>query len=95
MANNYLDPNGVLYLWQKFKGLLPTKLSQLTNDKGYLTEHQDISGKLDKTGNAVDVTVTFNDATARTNIVSGEKLTTMFGKIFKMVFRHQECCVYW
>lgn len=26
---------------------VPTKLSQLTNDKGYLTEHQDISGKLD------------------------------------------------
>ena len=83
MANNYLDPNGVLYLWQKFKGLLPTKVSELTNDKGYLTEHQDISGKLDKTGNAVDVTVTFNDATSRTNIVSGEKLTTLFGKISK------------
>lgn len=27
---------------------LPTKVSQLTNDSGYLTEHQDISGKLDK-----------------------------------------------
>lgn len=26
---------------------IPTKVSQLTNDKGYLTEHQDISGKLD------------------------------------------------
>ena len=26
---------------------VPTKVSQLTNDKGYLTEHQDISGKLD------------------------------------------------
>lgn len=26
---------------------LPTKVSQLDNDKGYLTEHQDISGKLD------------------------------------------------
>lgn len=29
------------------KSQLPTKVSQLTNDKGYLTEHQDISGKLD------------------------------------------------
>ena len=28
---------------------LPTKVSELTNDKGYLTSHQDISGKLDKT----------------------------------------------
>jgi len=26
---------------------VPTKVSQLTNDAGYLTEHQDISGKLD------------------------------------------------
>lgn len=29
------------------KSELPTKVSQLINDKGYLTEHQDISGKLD------------------------------------------------
>lgn len=29
------------------KNELPTKVSQLANDKGYLTEHQDISGKLD------------------------------------------------
>ena len=26
---------------------IPTKVSQLQNDKGYLTEHQDISGKMD------------------------------------------------
>jgi len=33
-----------------FVGLpeIPTKTSQLTNDSGYLTEHQDISGKADK-----------------------------------------------
>ena len=29
------------------KSELPTKVSQLDNDKGFLTEHQDISGKLD------------------------------------------------
>jgi hypothetical protein len=29
------------------KSELPTKVSQLENDEGYLTEHQDISGKLD------------------------------------------------
>ena len=28
--------------------VIPTKTSQLTNDSGFLTEHQDISGKLDK-----------------------------------------------
>lgn len=27
--------------------VLPTKVSEITNDKGYLTSHQDISGKLD------------------------------------------------
>ncbi len=27
---------------------IPTKVSQLTNDSGYLVEHQDISGKVDK-----------------------------------------------
>ena len=30
------------------KDEVPTKVSQLTNDKGYLTEHQDISNKVDK-----------------------------------------------
>lgn len=29
------------------KSAIPTKVSQLTNDAGYLTQHQDISGKLD------------------------------------------------
>ena len=29
--------------------VLPTKVSELTNDAGYLTQHQDITGKLDKT----------------------------------------------
>ena len=31
------------------KSAIPTKVSQLTNDKGYLTSHQNISGKADKT----------------------------------------------
>ena len=30
------------------KSEIPTKTSQLTNDSGFLTEHQDISGKVDK-----------------------------------------------
>ena len=37
--------------------LIPTKTSQIENDSGYLTQHQDISGKLDKPE---------NDATAKT-----------------------------
>ncbi|MDE6567921.1 MAG: phage tail protein [Lachnospiraceae bacterium] len=39
--------------------------------------------KLDKTGDASDVTVTFVEAETRENISSGEKLYTLFGKISK------------
>ena len=42
--------------------LIPTKISRLENDSGYLTQHQDISGKLDKPT---------NDATAK----AGQLLT--------------------
>ena len=45
------------------KSEIPTKTSELTNDSGYLTEHQDISGKADRSeiltpliGNAEDIT---------------------------------------
>ena len=48
-----------------------------------LTQHQDISGKLDKNGDASNTTATFTIANSRTNISSGEKLSTIFGKIAK------------
>lgn len=48
-----------------------------------LTQHQDISGKLDKNGDASNTTSTFTIASSRTNISSGEKLSTIFGKIAK------------
>lgn len=48
-----------------------------------LTQHQDISGKLDKNGDASNTTATFTIASSRTNISSGEKLSTIFGKIAK------------
>lgn len=35
-------------LLKEVNAKIPTKISQLTNDKGYLTEHQDVSGKVDK-----------------------------------------------
>lgn len=38
-------------------GLIPTKTSQLENDSGYLKQHQDISGKLDKPANDTTATV--------------------------------------
>ena len=65
------------------RGLIPTKTSQIENDSGYLTQHQDISGKLDKTGNGSNVTAAFTAASTRANIATGEKLSVLFGKIAK------------
>lgn len=62
---------------------IPTKVSAFENDKNYLTEHQDITGKLDKTGDGSNVTSTFTQASERANIATGEKLSTIFGKIAK------------
>lgn len=48
-----------------------------------LQKHQDISGKLDKTGDASTTTVAFSAASARENVKTGEKLSVLFGKIAK------------
>lgn len=42
--------------------VIPTKVSQLENDNGYLTEHQDVSGKADK--DYVDLEISAVQATA-------------------------------
>ena len=68
---------------QYIRGLIPTKTSQIENDSGYLTQHQNISGKLDKTGDGSKVTAAFTAATTRANIATGEKLSVLFGKIAK------------
>ena len=62
------------------RGLIPTKTSQLDNDSGYLTQHQDISGKLDKTGDGSNVTVTFSTLD-KLNLISGDNLHRLMGKI--------------
>ena len=51
--------------------------------KSYLTSHQDISGKLDKTGDGSNVTATFTVATTRTALTSGTKLSDIFGSVAK------------
>lgn len=68
----FLDnQNGLPALWQQIVNIfckktdIPTKTSQLQNDSGYLTAHQDISGKLEKTGDASNVTTKFSQATTR------------------------------
>ena len=44
------------------KPTIPSKVSELTNDSGYLTEHQDISGKADQTYVDSQDTATLNSA---------------------------------
>lgn len=48
-----------------------------------MQKHQDISGKLDKTGDASTTTVAFSAASARENVKTGEKLSVIVGKIAK------------
>ena len=66
------------------KSTIPTKVSQLTNDKGYLTSHQDISGKADKTYVNTELakkantshTHSYNDLTDKPTIPSTTNLVT-------------------
>ena len=66
------------------KTAIPTKVSQLTNDKGYLTSHQDISGKADKTYVDAELakkanvshTHSYNDLTDKPTIPSTTNLAT-------------------
>lgn len=48
-SGNYADLNN--------KPTVPTKTSQLQNDSGFLTSHQDISGKADKADTDIDASV--------------------------------------
>lgn len=66
------------------KTSIPTKTSQLTNDSGFLTAHQDISGKADKTyvdnqlatKSDTDHTHSYNDLTDKPTIPSTTNLAT-------------------
>lgn len=70
----------------KVQGAMTGNLAAL-DAEGNLTDSgskvSDLSGKLDKTGDASNTTATFTIASSRTNISSGEKLSTIFGKIAK------------
>ena len=52
-------------------------------DLGSYITRQDLGDYLTKTGDGSDVTASFTAASSRTNISSGEKLSTLFGKIAK------------
>lgn len=78
----YLGEYSLPILWNLIKAKIPTKTSELTNDAEFL-KPKDIAGKLDATGDGKDVTVTFTNAQSRGNIINGEKMSTMIGKIAK------------
>lgn len=78
---NQEDTSAIDYI--KNKPTIPTKTSDITNDSGFLTSHQDISSKLDITGDGSNVTAAFTAASTRANISTGEKLSVLFGKISK------------
>jgi hypothetical protein len=53
-------------------------------NKELLQRYEDgLDAALEKTGDGKDVTVTFSEAATEAHIASGEKLSTMFGKILK------------
>ena len=53
------------------------------NGNEFVFSDPDVSNKLDKNGDGSDVTVGFTEATNRTNIDTGRKLSTLFGQIRK------------
>lgn len=53
------------------------------NGDEFVFSDPDVSNKLDKNGDGSDVTVGFTEATKRTNIDTGRKLSTLFGQIRK------------
>lgn len=63
---------------------MPTKTSQLTNDSGFLTQHQDISGKADKNNSSQSITAGTMTATTGnfTNInTSLNNISTIVNKL--------------
>lgn len=124
--SKFLDKNGLLYLWNKITSKLstkadvsdiPTNLSDLNNDAGFITSsdipegaaatttvpkmdgtadvgkemafargdhvHPTDTTRLSTTGDGSGVTVTFNPATDRGAVESGDTLSTAMGKLAK------------
>ena len=45
----FVSKENLTYVWGKIKAKIPTKISQLTNDSGYLTSHQSLANYYKKT----------------------------------------------
>lgn len=68
----YTDSSGYLK-----KGTMPTKLSAFTNDSGFLTAHQDISGKLNLSGGTMTGPLKWASSTALPENTSPKYLVTI------------------
>ncbi len=102
------DTDNAKYYMEQAKqqtGGIPTKVSELENDSGYITNsvndlqnyynkttvdnkidsipQPDMSNYLTKTGNGSNLSVAFTQASTRANIATGEKTSTIMGKIKK------------
>jgi hypothetical protein len=70
------DPSKGDYV--KGKSIIPTKNSQLENDSGYLTEHQDISGKLDADKLPEAINTAWNQIKNKPSPATNEEIRTLF-----------------
>ena len=73
---------GKLMKWFADFGTLAFKSSAAKTDLDSALQTE-ITNKLDKTGNASDVTNTLSQATTRENLATGEKLSVSLGKLMK------------
>ena len=60
-TTKYVDINGLSRFKSKLEAEIPTKTSDLTNDSGFLTSHQDISGKEDNTNKVTSLSNSSTD----------------------------------
>lgn len=53
---NYLDKTGLGEFWAKIKGIVPTKVSDLTNDSGYVTTDTNTTYTISRSNNVITLT---------------------------------------
>lgn len=79
------DTDNAKYYMEQAKlqtGGIPTKVSELENDAGYITKKvSDLTNYLTKTGDGSNLTAAFEEATTLEELTTGEKLSSIFGKL--------------